>query len=135
MEDKKTCDKCNGACCRYVILEIDCPESLDEFENIKWYVAHEKVRVFVDEDYTWNIEFSTPCTNLNENNQCKIYDSKPEICNSFSANECSFHGNYTEKYSFNCIKDVENYIENIFEKELHILPNEEEEDDEDEDEE
>jgi Fe-S-cluster containining protein len=112
----KDCSACKGNCCRYVITEIDKPESLEDFEEIKWFVAHKNVNVFVDEDGTWNLEFLTPCEFLGEDNLCKIYEKRPEICREFSVDECPHHNEYAEKHTFNCLKDVEDYIENVWKK-------------------
>ena len=125
-EDKKNkelCSQCNAECCKYVALEIDCPEKLKEFEDIKWYVAHKNINVYVDEDYVWHIEFSTPCEHLNlKTNNCKIYSRRPEICKDFSQEECPFHNEYEERYVFKKIKDVEKYIGDVFNKGKHKIP-------------
>ncbi len=122
MKAKKTCEGCFAMCCRYVITEIDIPESLEDFENIKWYVSHKNVNVYVDGDYAWYIEFLTPCEHLGEDNKCKIYEKRPKVCRDYSTEECLFHNpDYEEKYTFKKLEDVENYIENIFKRGLHIL--------------
>lgn len=129
---KKDCSSCNAACCKYVAMEIDVPEDLDDFENIKWYVAHENVSVFVEEDYTWNLEFVTPCIYLKDN-LCSIHEdfvsnpsvSRPKICREFSVEQCPYHNDYIEKYRFSSISDVENYIKEVFEKDEHVVPTEE----------
>ena len=126
---KKDCSTCNAACCRYVAMEIDCPEDLDDFENIKWYVAHEKVRVYVEEDGTWNVEFQTPCKYLRDDNKCSIHEAfvsdapvdRPKICKEFGVDTCPHHNEYHEKYSFESIESVLDYIENVFNKGLHEI--------------
>ena len=125
-ENIKTCDNCKAECCRYVAIEIDTPETLDDFEDIKWYVCHENVHVYVEEDGTWNVEFITPCRHLDENNRCTYYKKRPKICREYNQNECTFHNDYNELFSFRKIQDVEEYIEKIFKKGLHKIPTEEE---------
>jgi hypothetical protein len=111
----KTCEGCEGMCCRYVALEIDAPEDLEDFENIKWYVAHKNVIVFVDEDDEWYVEFSTPCEFIGEDNLCKIYDKRPKICRKYNHDQCLFHNDdYSEKHTFRTIEDVEKYIKENF---------------------
>jgi Fe-S-cluster containining protein len=127
MKEKLTCDKCNAMCCRYVTLELDCPEVLEDFDFVKWYVAHENVFVFVEEDGTWNIEFITPCKHLDKENKCGIYSNRPSICKDYSHDECPFHNEYKEIYRFEKIEDVDEYIENVFKKGLHVLPKEDSE--------
>ena len=108
---KANCKKCNAKCCRYVSLEIDKPEDKEDFENIKWFVAHKNVNVYVDDEGDWYIEFLTHC-DLLKNNKCKDYKNRPKICRKYSKEECTFHNDYSEKHTFKTIKDVEKYLEN-----------------------
>ena len=128
-KNSKTCEGCNADCCRYVALEIDCPEDLDDFENIKWYVSHEKVVVYVEEDGVWTVLFETPCKYLGKNNLCENYEKRPKICKDYAHDECTFHNQaeYKELYTFRTIEEVEKYIEEIFKKGKHIFPAEDEE--------
>jgi Fe-S-cluster containining protein len=119
---EKTCDGCDGKCCRYVVLEIDIPENLDDFENIKWYVAHKNVAVFIDEEHSWNIEFITPCEHLGKDSRCQNYETRPKICREYSQEDCPFHNDYKEPFRFECIADVEKYIEEVFKKGNHKVP-------------
>jgi len=126
--EEKSCENCPAMCCKYVALEIDVPEDLEDFENIRWYVSHKNINVFV-EDGEWFIEFLTPCEHL-DGNKCLIYNKRPKICRKHNHDECLFHGEgeYDEDYTFKKIEDVEDYIENVFKKGKHIIPIEEEED-------
>jgi uncharacterized protein len=124
MSDKKeikTCENCDAQCCKYVAIEIDVPETLEDFENIKWYVCHENVHVYVEDDGSWNVEFITPCRHLSQENRCTYYKNRPEICKEYNQEECTFHNDYTEIFSFRKIQDVEDYIEKIFKKGLHAI--------------
>lgn len=112
----KDCFSCNGACCRYVVVEIDKPEELVDFDEIKWYVAHKNINVFVDEEGDWHIEFITPCEYLGEDNLCKIYEKRPQICRDFSVEDCPHHNEYIEAHTFTCLEDVEKFIENVWKK-------------------
>lgn len=122
----KTCEKCNGKCCRYVAIEIDTPEDLKDLENIRWYVLHKNINVYVDANYQWHIEFLTPCENLGENNLCQIYDKRPKICREYNPDECLFHNDYEEKYTFRNLEDVDKYIKEVFEKGEHLIKDDEE---------
>ncbi len=126
-KNKELCKNCNSECCKYVAIEIDAPEELKDFEDIKWYVAHKNINVYVDEDNEWHVEFLTPCEHLNpETGLCDIYNTRPRICREFSQDECPFHNDYTEKFTFNKIQDVEDYIKKIFNQGKHELPEENE---------
>ena len=126
MVGELTCDKCDGKCCKYVITEIDCPEDLEDFENIRWFVCHENVFVYVEQDGTWNLEFITPCKFLGKDNKCLIYDKRPAICREFSQESCPFHNEYKELFRFEKPEDVEEYVEKIFKKGLHVIPEDDE---------
>ena len=43
------CSKCTGLCCRYVSLPIETPKTRGDFDDVRWYLAHEGFSVFVDE--------------------------------------------------------------------------------------
>ena len=51
---KSLCDKCTGLCCRYMALPIETPEDREDYDDIRWYLCHEDVAVFV-EDGEWYI--------------------------------------------------------------------------------
>lgn len=131
MEVIKTCEGCGAKCCKYVAMEIDCPEDLDDFENIKWYVAHENIRVFVEVDNVWNIEFMTSCKYL-DGEKCSIHEEfvknpkakRPKICGEFTADACPNHNKYSEKYEFNSIEDVDLYLVDVFGKGKHVVSSE-----------
>jgi len=113
-EPGKDCSSCKGNCCRYVVIEIDKPETLEDLDFVKWYVCHKNVNVFVDDDNEWHVEFLTPCEFLGEDNLCQIYEKRPQICRDFSVDECPHHNEYIEKHTFTCLKDVEDFIENVW---------------------
>lgn len=131
--ENKSCENCDGKCCKYVAIEIDVPENLEDFEDIKWYVAHKKIGVFVDEDYKWYIEFSTPCEFLGENNKCNNYENRPKICRDYHQDVCLFHNeDYKEKFNFKKIEDIEKYIKEVFNAGEHVIPDEDTQEEEEE---
>ena len=128
----KNCEECNGACCRYVAMEIDIPETLEDFSDIRWYVAHENIAVYVEEDGTWNIEFLTSCKYLTKEGKCSIHENyvqgaikRPKICREFTTDQCPYHNEYTELYRFENMEDIDKYIEKIFNKGLHTISEDE----------
>lgn len=110
---KKTCDGCGAKCCRYVAIEIDTPETKEDFENIKWYVCHKNINVYFDCDDVWHIEFLTPCEFIGDDNLCTIYEKRPQICRDYSVETCLHHNDY-EEHTFTCVEDVEDYMKEIF---------------------
>ena len=119
MEEK--CENCDAKCCKYVTLDIDSPEALDDFENIKWYAAHENVEVYVDFEGVWNVRFITRCEKLDKNNKCVCYDKRPEVCKEFSVAECSMNDENGDLLVLKSLEDVEEYIKNVFLKGKHLV--------------
>jgi Fe-S-cluster containining protein len=76
-----------GLCCSYVAVEIDGPSTLDAATNILWYLYHRDVSVYVD-DGEWLIQFETRCQNLEDDNRCSIYETRPPVCRSFDESTC-----------------------------------------------
>lgn len=107
------CLKCNGICCRYVALPIDDPETKSDFDDIRWYIAHRGVWVFV-EDGDWYVCFDAKCDFLDKNNRCKIYETRPKICRGYETDECEFFGE-GEAYDmkFTRIEEIEKYAEDF----------------------
>ena len=83
------CEHCTAACCRYLALPIDTPTSARDYDDIRWYLMHEGISVFVEEG-EWYIQIQTRCKNLGEDNRCMIYDTRPEICREYKAEDCDY---------------------------------------------
>jgi len=91
MVKKNPCKGCN-LCCKHVAIEIDSPEDDDDFEQIRWFLAHKNVWVFIDHDDSWNVQFNTLCKKLNEKGLCSIYERRPQICRDYSSENCEKYG-------------------------------------------
>lgn len=83
-----TCDKCEAACCRKLVIELNKPTTKEGYNDIRWYLYH-GVKVYIDKnDKTWNLEFDLKCMQLDEKNRCKIYSVRPEICKETKVSSC-----------------------------------------------
>lgn len=106
-----SCKDCQGICCKHVAIQLDTPEDLDDFEDIKWYVAHKNIRVWIDSENDWYVEFITPCKFLKADFMCGYYEGRPKICRSYSEETCVGPKNDHEaKVFFESIHDVEDWI-------------------------
>jgi len=112
----KTCEECDAKCCKHVAMEIDSPEDREDFENLRWFVSHKNVNIFVDEEGIWHLEFITPCEFLGKDNKCLNYENRPDICREYDHEECVFHGDYKEKHTFTNLKELDGYIKKNFKK-------------------
>jgi len=94
------CEHCTGQCCRYVALPLDKPATKRDFDDMRWYLLHEKVLIFV-EDGDWYIQFTADCRHLQADNRCGIYATRPQICRAYSTKECEYHaGEYEYEHLF-----------------------------------
>lgn len=83
------CAYCTGECCRYIALPLDRPTRARDFDDIRWYLMHEGIQVFVDEG-EWYIQFRAQCRNLADDNRCGIYETRPKICREYKAGDCDY---------------------------------------------
>lgn len=83
------CEHCAAACCRYVALEIDKPRTARDYDDVRWYIMHQGISVFV-EDGSWFIQIQARCKNLGMDNLCQVYTARPAICRDFEPGECDY---------------------------------------------
>jgi len=110
------CSSCSAICCRYIALPIDKPQTAGDFDDIRWYLAHEKVSVFVD-DGDWYISFTSRCRYLTKDLRCRIYADRPRICRNYKTKDCEFIGE-GDAYDmiFNKPEDIEQYAKEFLRK-------------------
>jgi hypothetical protein len=86
------CHLCTARCCKYFALEIDKPTSLSEYDQIRWFLMHEGIAVWV-QDGDWYLEVRTVCRHLQPDNSCGIYEKRPQTCKDYGMPEegpCEF---------------------------------------------
>jgi len=107
------CDTCGGKCCEYIAIEIGRPTTKTDFDNIRWYLTHKNVNIFVDHDKKWHVEFRTPCEKLTKNKKCLMYENRPQICRKHGnkEQECEYYDSPYTLY-ISSIKDFEAYLQN-----------------------
>ena len=111
MAKKKLCDKCSGLCCRYFALPIDTPEDEGDFDDIRWFLCHKGITVFV-EDGDWYINIKNRCRHLSTNGRkCDIYPNRPRICRGYTTRNCDLtEGEYDYEMHFTNDKQMAEYI-------------------------
>lgn len=119
---KPLCAKCTGLCCRYFALPLDTPEDWDDFDDIRWYLNHEDVSIFV-EDGDWFINVANKCKHLSEKDYtCLIYDKRPKICRGYTEDSCDYTSDdYDYELHFTDENQMEEYMKikfgrRVFEK-------------------
>jgi uncharacterized protein len=91
MSSSCLCDQCSALCCRYFVLEIETPETRRQYDDIRWYLVHQNVFVFI-EKRKWYLGVYARCKHLQPDNRCGIYDTRPKICREYSTDNCDYHG-------------------------------------------
>jgi len=111
MAKKDLCEKCTGLCCRYFALPIETPEDREDYDDIRWYLCHKDVTVFV-EDGDWYINIKNKCRHLSEKDyKCKIYETRPRLCRGYTTDNCDFsEGEYDYSLHFTNDKQMAEYI-------------------------
>ena len=87
MPKSEICAQCDGKCCRHIALQIDEPEDADDFNDIRWYLCHRGVQVFVEEG-KWYLQVYARCRYLDENFRCMNYEKRPNLCRSYKTGNC-----------------------------------------------
>lgn len=103
------CEHCNGYCCRYIALPIDKPKDRADFDDIRWYLLHQGVNVFI-EDGDWYIGIETTCRHLLQDHRCGIYEKRPQVCRDYSTDNCDYHsGDYGWEQHFTRPEHLDEY--------------------------
>ena len=110
-KNKDLCKKCTGLCCRYFALPIETPEDKEDYDDIRWYLCHEGITIFVEDD-EWYMNIDNKCKYLSEKDYtCQIYDKRPRICKKYTTKDCDFiEGEYDYDLYFTSPEQMEEYI-------------------------
>jgi hypothetical protein len=86
---KVLCRDCTAECCKHIGIPIDEPKTWEDWQRIRHYVAHENVRVYLDSEDDWVVEFTTKCGQLN-GNKCMAWNTPdyPSICTEYEMTTC-----------------------------------------------
>jgi Fe-S-cluster containining protein len=104
------CDHCVGKCCRYFSLPIETPTTWDDFDSIRWYLAHDLTIVYVDKG-TWHLLVLTRCQYLRDDNRCAVYFTRPKICREYLTDECEYDENWIFEKVFERPEQIWEYAE------------------------
>ena len=104
------CEFCTAKCCRYFCLPIDVPDTIQEYDYIRWFLLHGQASVFV-EDEAWYLLVHTVCKHLQADNRCGIYETRPEICRAYTTDNCEYDEDTTYEKYFETPEQVAEYVE------------------------
>ncbi len=106
------CDHCSGKCCRYFSLPIETPTNWDDYDAIRWYLAHGQTLVYT-EKRTWYLVVMTRCQYLTREDRCRIYLSRPKICQEYTTNECEYDDDWLFDQVFETPEQLWEYAEAV----------------------
>ena len=109
------CDHCTAKCCRYFALPIETPETLEDWEFVRWFLLHEGATVFREDD-DWYLLVHTTCKHLQSDNRCGIYHTRPLICRDYSTNDCEYEDDWLYEQYLETAEQVAEYMEAILPK-------------------
>lgn len=103
-------DGCGSKCCTYVATGIETPVSRADFDDIRWFAAHENTYVYKSRKGDWILEFVTRCGYL-KNNRCVGYEKRPNICRDYGLQDCTANMKRQDaRIFFLKPEDVEKYV-------------------------
>lgn len=106
------CDHCTGKCCRYFSLPIETPTTWNDYDDIRWYLAHGQTVVYVDEG-TWYLLVMTKCNYLTADNRCGIYLNRPKVCRTYKTDNCEYDDDWTFDKVFETPEQIWEYAEAV----------------------
>ena len=106
------CDHCVAKCCRYFTVDIDEPTTWDDFDAVRWYLAHGQTLVYVEKG-TWFLVVMTRCRYLGPDQRCRIYHTRPKICREYTTEECEYDDDWEFEKVFESPEQLWEYAEAI----------------------
>lgn len=79
-----------GLCCSYIAIEIDGPTTLRRATDILWYLYHQNICVYVEDD-EWMVQFEARCQHYQDDHKCAIYATRPQICREYDETICEIN--------------------------------------------
>ena len=104
------CQYCTAKCCQYFALPIETPVTRQDFDYLRWYLIHGKVSLFVDGE-TWFLMVHNVCDHLQDDYRCGIYDDRPQICRTYTTDDCEFDGDGLYDMLFECAEQIAEFSE------------------------
>jgi Fe-S-cluster containining protein len=106
------CEHCTAACCRYLALPLDKPTTVRDFDDIRWYLLHEGISVFVEEG-EWFVQIQTRCRHIRHDSRCGVYETRPRICREYEPVNCDYTtGAFGYDHLFTHPEQIVAYYEN-----------------------
>jgi len=106
---RKCAVECGAMCCKYVTIKIPAPRWKCDIDEIRWFLAHENITVFI-ESRLWYVQFAARCRFLNSSNLCSIYGDRFETCRDYTMETCEASDG-EPPIVFNTTEEFDEFIE------------------------
>lgn len=94
------CSDCPGLCCRYMDIPVAFtgwtmrPQVWIDFDYLRWMLLHVGegspiAGVVIDTTGMFSLRIRVPCSALNEEGKCGVYESRPATCRVFVPDDCA----------------------------------------------
>ena len=91
-------------------MPIPKPRTKRDFDEIRWYVLHQSVSVYIDWEGDWGIQFETQCRWLS-GGRCSHYALRPGICRDYAPAGCErYVTKPPERLLIRSEKDLERFL-------------------------
>lgn len=102
------CDECGGECCKKITFVLEDPETDDDIEDLKWYLYHETIKLYIDDEDDIIAEVPVKCKMLKDG-KCIIYEKRPPVCRQAEISDCEAN-NEDIKVLFKIPEDIDKYF-------------------------
>lgn len=102
--------ECQARCCRYITMSFEAPRGQNDWDEVRWWLAHEGTMVTKDED-GWMLHMETRCRHLAPDNMCRIYAHRMIACEEYEAEDCEFTGDVPFDICLRSEADLAGYLE------------------------
>lgn len=102
--------ECGARCCRYITTAIQPPRAHDDWDEIRWWLAHAGTMVTKDED-GWMLHVETRCRHLAEDRTCRIYGHRMRTCEDYDPRACEFTAEVEYDVNLRTEADLADYLE------------------------
>jgi Fe-S-cluster containining protein len=109
---QSVCDYCIGKCCRYFSLPIKTPVGWDDYDEMRWFLAHGETIIYLEKG-TWYLLVMAPCQYLQADHRCAIYDTRPQICRDYENDDCEYEEGWKFERVFECPEQMWEYAEAV----------------------
>lgn len=106
------CEYCTGKCCQYIALPIETPNTWKDYDDLRWYLAHQDISVFVEVE-TWYLLVHRRCNHLMPDHRCGIYANRPQICRDYKTDGCEYDEGFLYDKLFEHDDQIWEYAEAI----------------------